>query len=201
MPCRLRLPVRRFAVVASAAAVVLPATAAWAPHVPQFNVDPAQARPGQEVTVAGTRGYGFTNPVEVRFDSPEGPVLGSFQPTKEGYAAWGPGTIVIPADTAPGRHTLYATQQLEAFEDHIRGIPAKAVIEVVGPGGAPLAGESLAPTGEEGAADLVKSDGESVLPLVLTGLGVAALALLVGGAVALSNARRRSPEAEVVRPR
>ncbi|MGH9269637.1 MAG: hypothetical protein ACRD0D_15860, partial [Acidimicrobiales bacterium] len=125
---------------AVAAAWALAPTAAWAPHVPQLVVTPAQVRPGDTVTVAGTRGFGFTNPVQIRFGAVDGPALGSFQPDTQPYAAWGPGTISIPAGTSAGAHVLYATQELSPVEKHIRGVPAQATIEVLGTGGRPVLG-------------------------------------------------------------
>ncbi len=186
-------------VLLAGTAVLVPATAAWAPHVPQLNVTPAQVRPGEQVTVVGTRGYGFTNPVEIRFNSPDGPVLGSFQPDKQSYAAWGPGTITIPADTKAGTYTLYATQQVTGLETHIRGIPARATIDVIGPGGAPVLTRQAVPPGQRGASELVRNDGPSGVALLMVGLGVAGLAMFGAGMAALAASRRRAAEAEAVR--
>ena len=82
---------------------------AWAPHVAQLQVTPAQVKAGEQVSVFGPRGYGKTNPVQIRLDSEAGSVLGSFRPDNQRFAQWGPGTITIPADTPAGRHTLIAT--------------------------------------------------------------------------------------------
>ena len=120
----------------SAALLVLNAVAAWATHVAQLQVTPAQARPGQEVSVYGPRGYGPTNPVDVRWGSPTGPVLGTFQPNTEAYAQWGPGTVTIPADATPGTYQLFATQTLTPGETYIRGVPSQAAIQVVSATGA-----------------------------------------------------------------
>ena len=91
---------------AAAAAVLLPMNAAWAPHVAQLQVTPTQFKAGDTVGVFGPNGYGTANPVEIRFDAVDGPVLGSFKTTGGGFATWGPGTVVIPADATPGIHTL-----------------------------------------------------------------------------------------------
>ncbi len=120
----------------AAAMLLLVAAPSWAPHVAQLQVTPAQARPGQEVSVYGPRGYGPTNPVEVRWGSPTGPVLGTFQPNTESYAQWGPGTITIPADAKAGTYQLFATQNLTPGETYIRGIPSQASIQVVSATGA-----------------------------------------------------------------
>jgi hypothetical protein len=180
-----------------AAAVLVPATAAWAPHVPQFNVTPSQMRPGDQVTVAGTRGFGFTNPVEIRLNSVDGPLVGSFQPNKESYAAWGPGTITIPADLQPGTHYLYATQMLADVEKHIRGVPARATIEVLGEGGAPIVGADSTKPGQQGAPRLARRTGPSPLQLALVTVGVAGLGIFVVGMGVL--ARQRGSATERVR--
>src|SRR5436190_13095196 len=126
------------AAVAAAAVVVLAAaTPAWAPHVAQLQISPAQVKAGDQVAVYGPRGYGKTNAVEIRWNSPTGPVLGTFTPNDESYAQFGPGQVTIPADAAPGVYELFATQQLTPGETYIRGIPSRATIQVVGAGGAP----------------------------------------------------------------
>ncbi|MGH9286056.1 MAG: hypothetical protein ACRD0M_10370, partial [Acidimicrobiales bacterium] len=153
--------------------------------MPQLVVTPAQVRPGDTVTVAGTRGFGFTNPVQIRFGAVDGPALGSFQPDTQPYAAWGPGTISIPAGTSAGAHVLYATQELSPVEKHIRGVPAQATIEVLGTGGRPVLGVPLTEAGPVGEAGLLKEEEVGTGPLVLVGLGVAGLAMFVAGAAAL----------------
>ncbi|MCA1691999.1 MAG: hypothetical protein LC733_07320 [Actinobacteria bacterium] len=178
------------AVFAVVAVVLGTAGPAWAPHVPQLNVNPSRMRAGEEVSVVGTRGYGFTNPVEVHFNSPDGPVLGSFQPTNEAYAPWGPGTVRIPENTAPGTYYLWATQVLAPTEGHIRGVPARAAIEVVGAGGSPIVGAPVEQAGDPGVANLAREDSPSFGSFVLVGLGAAGLAALVAGVAAVMSTRR-----------
>ncbi len=200
---RLRLRGSGFRVAAVAVlaglGVVVPATAAWAPHVPQLLIAPGQARPGDQVAVSGTRGYGYTNPVEIHLDAVDGPLLGSFRPDTQVYAAWGPGTITIPADTKPGTYTLFATQKLTEVEQHIRGVPARATIEVIGAGGPPVAGRPLVTPGDTGTNTLVKRHGPSGAAYVLVGLGVAGLAMFVAGVGSVVAGRRRTASAEAAR--
>lgn len=176
--------------------LLVPATAAWAPHVPQLQVTPTEVRPGQEVSVYGTRGYGFTNPVEVRFNATDGPVLGSFQPTNEPYAPFGPGTVRIPDGLSPGTYFLWATQLLSPAEKHIRGVPARATITVLGPGGMPVLGAQVGTPGDEGVVGFARGEGPSAWSLILVGLGVAGLALFGAGLVAVLGWRRAVPGAE-----
>jgi hypothetical protein len=181
--------------------LLVPGTAAWAPHVPQLQVTPSQVRPGEEVAVYGTRGFGFTNPVEVRFDAPDGPVLGSFQPTNEPYAPFGPGTVRIPEGLAPGTYSLWATQLLSPAEKHIRGVPARSTITVLGPGGTPVLGAQVGTLGDEGSAGLARQKGPSAWSLVLVGLGVAGVAVFIAGLFVAASSRRTPTAAEPMKSR
>jgi hypothetical protein len=190
----------RICSAAGAAAVLLvlvAATPSWAPHVAQLQVTPSQARPGQEVTVYGPRGYGPTNPVEVRWGSPTGPVLGTFQPNTESYAQWGPGPITIPADAKAGTVELFATQNLTPGETYIRGIPSQASIQIVTQGGAApvVSGPSSPPasSADQPAVGLAEEEASSSGHLVLIALGVAGAALFLGGGAAILVARRPRP--------
>src|SRR5437763_16468438 len=84
------------AAMAAAALVFVGVAPAWAPHVAQLQVSPSQARAAESVTVYGPRGYGETNPVESRWNSPSGPVLGPLQPHQEPHDQPGPGTRTSP---------------------------------------------------------------------------------------------------------
>jgi hypothetical protein len=178
---------------------VLGQPAAWAPHVAQLQVTPAQVRAGEQVSVFGPRGYGKTNPVQIRLDSETGPVLGSFQPDNQRFAQWGPGTVTIPADTSAGRHTLIATQDLPDADAGIRGIPARTIIEVLGPASIPVLGAPLSPAvGDRAAAiEVTEDEGVPVVPVLLVALGVAGVAMFAAG-TASAVVRRRSAEAQVV---
>jgi hypothetical protein len=137
--------------------------------------------------------------VEVRLDSSDGPVLGSFRTTGSGFAQWGPGTITIPADVKPGVHTLWATQKLEESEKLIRGVPSKAIVTVLNAdGSAPVVGVDLSPKVEARPTGLVEDKPVSNGTLAMVGLGVAGIAMFIAGAAALSASRRRTPEAQRV---
>lgn len=168
------------------------APASFAPHVAQLQVTPAEARPGQEVTVFGPRGYGRTHPVEIRFGSVDGPVLGSFQPNEELYAMWGPGTVRLPDGLQPGTYALYATQILAPSETHIRGVPARGEVRVIGPGGAPVLGEPPAPDfAAQEPAPLLEEEPVGTGTVLLVALGVGGVGLFVAGAAAALASRRR----------
>jgi hypothetical protein len=184
---------------AAAAGVLLPVNGAWAPHVAQLQVTPTQFKAGDTVTVFGPSGYGATNPVEIRLDAADGPVLGSFKTSGSGFAMWGPGTITIPEDTKPGVHTLWATQKLEESEKLIRGMPTKTLVQVLNPdGSAPVLGMDLTPQVEPRPTDLVEDEPVSTGALILVALGVAGIAMFAAGGAALAASRKRggaTPEA------
>ena len=181
----------------AAALVTLSATPAHAPHVAQLQVSPTTVRAGQEVTVFGPRGYARANPIEIRWNAPDGPVLGSFTANDELYAMWGPGTIRIPEDAKPGAYILYATQVVLPSENHIRGVPARAEIQVVSDGGAPILGEAPpTPLAEQDGPGLVEEDSVSTGAVLLVALGVAGLGMFAAGMAALAASRRRRHTAE-----
>jgi hypothetical protein len=172
------------------------ATASHAPHVAQLQVTPAEVKAGQEVTVFGPRGYGRTNPVEIRAGSLDGPVLGTFQPNEELYAMWGPGTVRIPDNVPAGTYYLFATQTLAANETHIRGVPARGEVKVLGPTGtAPVLGEAPeTPLSEQPRVELLEEEPVGLSSILVVALGVAGAGLFVAGAAAALSTRRQSAQ-------
>ena len=184
---------RRVALATGVGGLALFATAlpAYAPHVAQMQVTPSTAKPGDAVTVFGPRGYGATNPVQVRWDKVDGPVLGEFRTRETGFAMWGPETITIPADATPGIHYLWVTQKLEPTETIQRGIPVKTVIQIADRNGTvPVIGENMAQT-EVRPGALVADESASGSSLILVALGAAGIALLVAGVAAVAASRSR----------
>lgn len=163
-----------------------------APHVAQLQITPAQVKAGDEVTVFGPRGYGRANPVEIRAGSIDGPILGTFQPNEELYAMWGPGTVRIPENTKPGTFNLFATQTLAANETHIRGVPARGEVTILGAGGAPVLSKAPeVPLDEQPTVGLLEEEPVSTGSVLLVALGVAGAGLFIAGmAVAFSSRRR-----------
>ena len=187
------------AVAVAAAFTFASATPSFAPHIAQLQVTPGQAKAGEEVTVFGPRGYGRFTPVEVRWGSDTGPLLGTFTPNEESYAMWGPGTVRIPEDAKPGVHSLYATQRLTAADTHIRGVPARGEITVVGTGGTPVIGATTdAPAlPDQSGPGLVEDEPVSTGTVVLVALGVAGVGMFLAGGAALAASRRRSSTQQV----
>ena len=201
---RMSTGARRFAAATVLAGLGVLATGfpAYAPHVAQMQVTPSTAKPGETVTVFGPRGYGATNPVQVRWDKVDGPVLGEFRTRETGFAMWGPETIVIPADAKPGIHYLWVTQKLEPSETIQRGIPVQTVIQISDANGSvPVIGEPLTPQVEPRPGAFVEDDGVSGGTLLLIGLGGAGVAMLLAGIGAVFASRRRSTGPEAAKAR
>ena len=172
--------------------VLASAPPSFAPHIAQLQVTPAQAKAGQEVTVFGPRGYGRTNPVEIRAGSLDGPILGSFQPNEESYAMWGPGTVKLPDNIPAGVYYLFATQTLAPSETHIRGVPARGQVTVIGSGGAPVLGAPPEiPLEDQPKVDLLEEKPVSNGAVLLVALGVAGAGLFIAGVGAAVSSRRR----------
>jgi hypothetical protein len=171
------------------------ATPSFAPHIAQLQITPEQAKAGQEVTVFGPRGYGRTNPVEIRAGAIDGPILGTFQPNEESYAMWGPGTVKLPDNAPAGVYYLYATQTLAANETHIRGVPARGQVTIVGAAGsAPvLSGPPEVPLQDQPKVDLLEEEPVSNGAVLLVALGVAGAGLFLAGLGAAFSSRRRQP--------
>jgi hypothetical protein len=171
------------------------ATPTPAPHIAQLQVTPAQAKAGEEVTVFGPRGYGRTNPVEIRAGSVDGPILGTFQPNEELYAMWGPGKVRIPENARPGTYYLFATQTLAANETHIRGVPARGELTIVGlAGSAPVLGAAPeVPLEEQEQVGLLEEEPVSTGSVLLVALGVAGAGLFIAGLAVAFSSRRRPP--------
>ncbi|MGH9223812.1 MAG: hypothetical protein ACRD2W_08525 [Acidimicrobiales bacterium] len=192
---RLKTGARRLAsaTVLAGVGVVLSGIPAYAPHVAQMQVTPSTAKPGEAVTVFGPRGYGATNPVQVRWDKVDGPVLGEFRTRETGFAMWGPETITIPADAKAGIHSLWVTQKLEPSETIQRGIPVQTVIQIADANGAvPVVGEPLTPQVESRPGDFVEKDSVSPATLLFVALGAGGVALFVAGTSAVTASRRRT---------
>lgn len=193
---------RRWLVTAlvASATLLLTAAPAWAPHVAQLSVSPREVPPGGQVTVWGIRGYGADNPVKIRLDSVDGPVLGELPTDDQFFAALPAGTVTIPEDTPPGRHLLVATQVVTGEESNIRGVPARAEILVLsGTFDRPIPPPEVAAPVEVAprpAGLLAAGTGDRALPAgwlgpALLGVGVAGLTLFAAAVALLASLSRR----------
>lgn len=184
----------RSAVVAVGAAVgvaLAVASTAWACIAgPTLNVNPAQVKPGEEVTLSGFS-YKGDLPIVVRFNALDGPVLGTFQPVEGrfGDPEILSGKVTIPPETKPGSYILIATQSQDGA---LAQVPVRALITVTSTGGAPIVGAPPAPIETGRAVGLVQSEpSPSAIVLVLIGLGAAIVAAIFAWIVAVRPVQRR----------
>lgn len=182
---------RRLAAAGSAIGAVAAVftAAAWACIAgPTLEVIPRQANPGSEVTLKGVS-YN-RNPVAVRFNALDGPIIGTIQPTGgTGTSSnWNlEGTVTLPADVKPGNYVLIATQP--SADGKLTQIPTRALVSISGTT-APVLGAPLTAGDGERPVGLAKGDSVSTGTMVLVGLGVAGIALFLAGMAALVAARR-----------
>lgn len=166
----------------AALAALIPAGIAWScvALVGFKTVGTNVVQPGGTVHVMGTE-FARGQPVDIRLDSPTGPILATHPDPQ-------PGTMTskfelqvpIPRDIRPGEHFLVATQ--EHYDMNV-GIPARATIYV---------GTSApaAPLPEVRATTLAVDDGPSVTNYILIALGVAGAGLLLAAVASFFAARR-----------
>ncbi len=170
---------------AAVAAVLAPAAVAWGcVALVGFRVNGSgTVQPGGTVEVWGGE-FASRNPVHIRLDSPEGPILAT-QPDPQPSTMTSQFTlqVPIPANISPGQHFLVATQ--EHYDMNV-GIPARAAFYV-------NASPPVAPLPADRAVELTVSDGPSAARYVLIALGVAAAGLLLATVASLLVARRPSP--------
>ena len=172
---------------------MLAAAAAWAcVSGPSLNLSTINAKPGQEVTVTGT-GFSKSDPVQVRWNALDGPVVGQFDTQASTGNASGrsfQGNITVPADAKAGNYVLIATQT--GPDGKLSQMPVRALLTVTPEGAAtPVVGADLAPRAAERPTGLVTSDDAiSGATLALIGLGVAGVGMFVAGMAALFAGRR-----------
>jgi hypothetical protein len=188
--------VRRWAIGGmSAVGAVLVATAtAWAcVSGPAVNLSTVNAKPGQEVQLTGSN-FGKPDPVTVRWNALDGPVLATLDPpSSERTIA---GAFTVPADAKPGNYVLIVTQS--DAQGKTTQMPVRALLTVRPENGAnPVLGGAVAAADQSRPVGLVTSDDSiSGLSLLLIGLGVAGVGMFVAGMAALFAGRRgQAPQA------
>ncbi len=177
------------AVLGVAVASVLWAATAWACIAgPTLDVVPRQAGVGSQVTLKGVS-YN-PNPVVVRFNALDGPVIGTIRPTGgTGTSSnWNlEGTVTLPADAKPGNYVLIATQP--STDGKLTQIPTRGLVTITG-NAPPVVGAPVVEQPAERPLGLAQGESVSTGAKVLVGLGVAGLALFLAGMAALVASRR-----------
>lgn len=191
--------VRRWAIggLGAVGAVVVAGATAWAcVSGPAVNLSTVNAKPGDTITVTGTN-FSKPDPVTVRWNSLDGPIVGTFAPPNSGAIN---GTVTVPADAKAGNYVLILTQS--SADGKLSQMPVRALLSVTGANGAnPVVGASISQSQSGRADGLVSTDNSvSGATLALVGLGVAGVGMFVAGMAALFAGRRSSaPEAAKVR--
>jgi hypothetical protein len=168
------------------------AAAAWACVTgPTMNVTPDHPMAGQTVTLSGFN-WGSSLPIVVRWNSFDGPVLGTFMPApgRFGDPELLRGTVTIPADAKAGPDVLIATQT--GRDGKLANIPVRALVTVTSPGGGPLNDVPVAPVELNRPVGPARaSSSVSTGALVLVGLGATGVALFIAGMATFVSGRRR----------
>lgn len=181
---------RRFAFLFVATlAVAVPGTLVWACVAPvSLTTASPTVQPGGIIKVIG-REMAPGAPVEIRLNSPTGPVLATVTGQPGGMSSKWDTDVTIPADTPYGKHVLYAVQNYRNMNVTI----PKATIYV---GTEPEPAAAL----EVRAGSLDVGSGPSGMSLVLLGLGVAGAGLFIVGALTLlAGSGSAKPPAEPVK--
>ncbi len=159
--------------------LVVPASLAWACVAPvSLTTASPTVQPGGTITVIG-RETAPGAPIELRMDSPDGPVLATVTGQPGGMSAKWEYQLTIPPNTPYGKHVIYAVQN---YRNMNATIP-RATIYV---GTVP----DPAPQPEPREANLDVGSGPSGTSLVLFGLAAAVGGLLFVGALSALAASR-----------
>lgn len=174
-------------------AVLALSAASWACIAgPTLEAPNREVKAGEPVALKGIS-YN-RNPVLIRFNALDGPVLATIEPT--GGTATGSnwnleGTVTIPAGTQPGNYVLIATQS--SPDGKLSQIPTRALVTVIGDT-TPVIGAPIAPAQAERPVALERGEAVSTGAKVLVGVGAAGISLFVAGLAALMAGRRKEPE-------
>jgi hypothetical protein len=172
------------------AGVVLLAATAWAcVPVATLNLSTTQARAGDSIGITGNS-YNGSKPAVVHFNSIDGPVLGSFVPNGGRID----GNVTVPPGTAPGNYLLVVTQE---FTQGVQtwGVPARALISVVGDTGAPIVGAAVGSSVAGRPVGLESSSTPTTGSLLLVAGAAAGVAMFLAGLAAVVASRSGSSPA------
>lgn len=147
---------------------------------PILQVSPTEAKAGSEVTLTGIS-FDKSLPLVVRFNALDGPILGTF-PVNEDRSLSAT-KVRVPPGTRSGSYVLIGTQPSSTGGQAV--VPTRALVVVVGDGGAPVLGAPVLGEQTGRPTGLVEEKSSASLgSLALVGLGVFGIALLLAGAVA-----------------
>ena len=174
------------------ASAILSMTAAWAcVSGPAVNLSAVEAKAGQEIGIKGAS-FRTTDELQVRFNAVDGPLLTTIRPVGGTFE----GTFVVPPETRAGSYVIVAFQN--DANGKMSQAPIRAMLSVVGAGGAaPVVGAS-APVDQRTPGLVVNDESMSGGTLALIALGAGGIGMFVAGVGAVAAGRRR-PAAEAAR--
>ncbi len=181
--------VRRLALgaLAGIAVLVMAGSAAWAcVSGPVVNLSTVKAKPGEQVTATGT-GFRQADPVQIRFNALDGPVLAEMpRPDNQTINV----SFTVPPSTAPGDYVIIVSQSRNGS---LTLSPIRAVLTVSGTSGqTPVLGADRTADDADRIPALVRTESSvSNGTLALVALGVAGIAMFIAGAAALASSRRK----------
>ncbi|HEX2064325.1 MAG TPA: hypothetical protein VHE80_07875 [Acidimicrobiales bacterium] len=161
---------------AAVAVVVVTGVAAFAcTNLATLNLSGPSAGPGESITATGSsfavaEAGAPQSPVQLRWNGVDGEVLAEVTPDTAGSIS---ATFTVP-QAEPGQYVIVATQRDAEGEDEF-GTPARAVFEVLGPGGQPARPVAEAPV--SGGAE---SSSAGAIAL-MAGLGIVGVSLFALG--------------------
>jgi len=175
------------AAAAAGALVIVTATAFACVSGAAANLSTLTAKPGQEVGVT-MRDFRKADPVQVRWNALDGPVLASFDQKGDGNPFQG--TFTVPQTASPGNYVVVLTQT--TADGKLTQLPVRVALTVTSANGSsPVLGASTAPVEQNRPVGLASADNSvSTASLLLVALGVAGIGMFVVGLVALVASRR-----------
>ena len=174
--------------LASIGTLIVAASTAWAcVSGPAVNLSTVQAKPGDQIMLTGT-GFRQPDPVVVRFNALDGPILATLDKPASDRTIGGP--VTVPATATPGNYVLIVTQT--NAQGQLTQSPIRALFTVVGPTGqTPVLGADLTADDPDRPPALVRADNSvSTGTLALVALGVAGMGMFAAGIAALFASRR-----------
>lgn len=155
-----------------------------------LNLSQQEAAPGAQLSANMHQASAASGPVTLHYGAVDGPVLASAMPDPDA------GLVVsfkLPDSATAGYHTIIATQDLKQGSS-TWGMPARAVVHVVAPGGAPV-GESTLPAvpTQPRPVGLSVSGAPDYGVLAVIAMAAAAFGLLAAGGAALLLGRASVP--------
>ncbi|GAC1505163.1 MAG: hypothetical protein NVS1B3_02980 [Candidatus Dormibacteraceae bacterium] len=190
----MKIAIRLFAAASGAAGVWFVSASSILACIPiaTLNLSQAEATPGSKITATMQQANTRAGDITLHWKTVDGPVLTTATPGAGGMTA----TFTVPSDATGGYYLVIATQDSKPDVGTF-GLPARAVLHVIGTGGSPI--NSTVPTSTVGAraSGLAVDPGPDLGVLALVALAAAALGLIVVGTAALVVSR--SPRIDIVR--